>query len=444
MDPARAFRSQLARRIFSLMALAAPAVALVDSSGCGGDTQTGQGGASTQSSSSLLDPSTGTGTTVMRCFAWPQAGTGGAGGAGGTMSSTSGAGGAGGTAGAGGTNIPPCPDQMEALNYIPMQGCGSTVQSLGTFDGAQCCYTVFENSCATGRPYLDGGEPVMANALQLSPGSSSWTHGLEPNTQKLSAGLREKLQKAWTHDALGEHASIASFGRFALELMAVGAPAELLEAAHQAALDEIQHARLCFALASAYAGQSLAPSGFPFEGTELKLGVDLADIAQRAAREGCIGETLAAVQAAEQCALATDPALKEALARIAEDEARHAELAYKTVAWAIKIGGKRVKDAVAQVLSETCAPSGLEQGENWEQEMLDHGRLSPSMIQASASRVLREIVRPALMALVGSPYDGERQAPGGETCPSFGAGFGGAFTKGPQGVLSSAKSLGNA
>ncbi len=396
MDHTRGFRLQLAQRLFTLMALSAPAVAIADLSGCGGDTQTGQGGSSSQSSSSLLDPSTGTGTTVMRCFAWPQAGTGGAGGMGGAMSGT---GGAGGMGGAGGAAIPPCPDQMEALNYLPIAGCGATVETLGTFDGAQCCYTVFENSCATGRPYIEQGQPITA---QVHAGLSAWSADLKPKVQHLSPETLERLHREWTRDALGEHASIASFGRFALELMAAGAPAHLLEAAHRAALDEIQHAKLCFALASAYAGHALEPAAFPFENDQMALSSNLADIAVRAAREGCIGETIAAVQAAEQLAVARDPAVKQALQLIADDEARHAELAYKTVAWAIQTGGRRVKDAVAHVLAEACAeflmPCG--ESEDWSQDLLDHGRLSPSMIQSSAARVLRDVVRPALMALV--------------------------------------------
>jgi hypothetical protein len=44
-----------------------------------------------------------------------------------------------------------------------------------------------------------------------------------------------------------------------LELLALGAPAELVEKAHVAALDEIEHARICFALASAYGGERYGP-----------------------------------------------------------------------------------------------------------------------------------------------------------------------------------------
>src|SRR6202042_477762 len=124
-------------------------------------------------------------------------------------------------------------------------------------------------------------------------------------------------------------------------LLAAGAPADLVALAHSAALDEIQHARLCFALASAYAGEEIAPGPFPL-GSEVRVGADLKSLAASTFAEGCVGETVAAVVASAQLAQATDPAVRAALAEIAADEARHAELAWRTVAWAVQTGGIEV------------------------------------------------------------------------------------------------------
>ncbi len=76
----------------------------------------------------------------------------------------------------------------------------------------------------------------------------------------------------------------------------------------------------------------------------------LARLAVSTLKEGCIGETVAAVIAAEQLARATDPAVRAALAGIAADEARHAELAWRTVAWAMDTGGPAVREAVDAAL----------------------------------------------------------------------------------------------
>ena len=57
----------------------------------------------------------------------------------------------------------------------------------------------------------------------------------------VSAGVALNASKAqaWRLSGLAEHSSVAAFARAALELMAVGAPAELGADAHQAAIDEV-------------------------------------------------------------------------------------------------------------------------------------------------------------------------------------------------------------
>jgi hypothetical protein len=62
--------------------------------------------------------------------------------------------------------------------------------------------------------------------------------------------LRRRLAERWSRAALAEHASIASFARFTLQLLRGG-------------LDEIEHARLSFRVASVFAGRSLGPGPLP-------------------------------------------------------------------------------------------------------------------------------------------------------------------------------------
>jgi hypothetical protein len=56
-----------------------------------------------------------------------------------------------------------------------------------------------------------------------------------------------------------EHASVAAFARFVLELLSAGAPLELVEGAGDAMRDELRHTQICFGLASAYAGAPIGP-----------------------------------------------------------------------------------------------------------------------------------------------------------------------------------------
>ncbi len=73
---------------------------------------------------------------------------------------------------------------------------------------------------------------------------TSWSHRRASTT----TGTRGSPSTAF------EHASVAAFARLAIDRMIHGAPAELVDAAHVAARDEIRHAQQCYGIASAFAG----------------------------------------------------------------------------------------------------------------------------------------------------------------------------------------------
>jgi hypothetical protein len=221
-----------------------------------------------------------------------------------------------------------------------------------------------------------------------------------PLVTHLPRALREELADAWLEDALLEHASIASFARLSLELLAVGAPADLCEATHRAALDEIRHAGLCFALAAAYRGEPVAPTALPITG-DLRLASSLTALAVSTFQEGCVGETIAALVAEEQLARATDPAVRAALAVIAEDEARHAELAWRIVAWAVRAGGSGVQSAIASAIEgmTMCAPLPAANPRAPVGEMEQHGRIGREILAMVQSRALDEVVLPSARAM---------------------------------------------
>src|SRR5262245_52773660 len=57
--------------------------------------------------------------------------------------------------------------------------------------------------------------------------------------------------RRWARAAQYEHASVASFARFSLELLALGAPSDLIARAHRAAIDELEHTELALGVARA-------------------------------------------------------------------------------------------------------------------------------------------------------------------------------------------------
>jgi hypothetical protein len=149
-----------------------------------------------------------------------------------------------------------------------------------------------------------------------------------PFADRLAEIRTDAKPSIWLRRAREEHASIASFARHLLEMMAMGAPVDLLQAISKAQLDEVRHTQLCLQRARADGcdavlgalDTSLPPR---LGGLAVALGVAL---------EGCVNETLAATRMAESAQQATgDDAIL--LAQIAEDETEHACLAWRTLTW---------------------------------------------------------------------------------------------------------------
>jgi hypothetical protein len=180
--------------------------------------------------------------------------------------------------------------------------------------------------------------------------------------------------------------------------MSLGAPPELIERATQAMADETAHAKLCFALASRYRGKSVGPGPLAVEGSLDSM--SLQEIVILTIREGCIGETVAAIEAAEAAEHATDPVVRAALHRISADETRHAELAWRFVRWAIeRFGPETLEVARAEFLR--CAPVAASDEPliASDRDLLAHGVLPEAARRALRAEVLTRVVGPCARAL---------------------------------------------
>jgi hypothetical protein len=124
-----------------------------------------------------------------------------------------------------------------------------------------------------------------------------------------------------------ERASVAAFEVLSRELEAHDAPRGLRARAKRAARDEVRHARVLGALARREEARvprvRIRPRGPR----------DLEAVAMENAVEGCVRETFGAAVAMLQAKNAVDDEVRAAMLRIAEDEARHAELSWDVAAW---------------------------------------------------------------------------------------------------------------
>jgi hypothetical protein len=257
-----------------------------------------------------------------------------------------------------------------------------------------CCYAVTSGTCC-GRPFLVEGESRVA-PVRRGKGWSGDARAIDPTA--LEARTRAALAEGWLEDARLEHASVAAFARFVLQLLSLGAPRSLVERAQAAIGDEIRHAAICFELASRYAGVELEPGPLPLDG--VLAGDDLAGIAALVVREGCVGETVAAAIAAEQAHLASDPTLAALLDSIAEDETRHAELAWAFVQWAVATGGVPVRAAVERAFETAARCSTTCTGASNDDPLATHGRLGHDARTALALQIQRTVIEPCGRALL--------------------------------------------
>jgi hypothetical protein len=247
-----------------------------------------------------------------------------------------------------------------------------------------------------GRPFLVQNTARTATLVVGSGGAPGEVQSFAPRDPD-----ERRVADHWARAGLMEHASIAAFARFALQLLHLGAPRQLLEASQRAMQDETEHARLCFALAERYLGAPVGAGALRMNGALLDL--DFESIVALCFREGCVGETVAALEARVARDHATDPEVQRVLDRIAPDEEQHAELAWKFIRWALSEKPAltrallaRELRALADELAAPAAPSTTEPGAP------GYGLLAESERARIRRAALRDIVLPCAEAVLGA------------------------------------------
>ncbi|MCB9778177.1 MAG: ferritin-like domain-containing protein [Alphaproteobacteria bacterium] len=268
-------------------------------------------------------------------------------------------------------------------------------------DGA-CCwqysFRVLEDDLTEGRPFLVHGRARTAGPAVRD----DWAATLAP--APVPASLVPVLAEHWRRAGRMEHASVAAFARFSLALLHHGAPPDLVADAQRAALDEVGHARLCYGLAQALDGQAVGPG--PLDCSAALDGeLDAAQLVRTLVVEGCVGETLAALEAAEAARRAEDPVVAEILQRIAADEARHAALAWRALQWFLSS-----RPELAAVVAEASEPPHIRSVEDAASSLDAYGRLSAATRARVRAIGWRTAVAPMLQSAAhGVPRQDERQ-----------------------------------
>lgn len=198
---------------------------------------------------------------------------------------------------------------------------------------------------------------------------------LEP----LSESDRANSAKFWSEIGRSEHAAIASFGLYAQQLLAVGAPMDMVREAFLAADEEMGHAALSFALAEGFANARCpVPT---YEQHNLSVSPSFEALIRETVNHGSLEETLGALDAARKAHPATldsatfaaaeipsqDPIVQAVWARIAVDEAHHASFGWRVLQWALKADRNRALPIMQESLSLVLRDK---RREGWPQEDL--------------------------------------------------------------------------
>jgi len=251
-------------------------------------------------------------------------------------------------------------------------------------DPTMCCYVSFSNCqrryggrrggrVMIGRPLRDeDGQWITANAIE----SSAWTREPAERTAHDARDENEALATFFANGAALEHASVAEFARLSLALLALGAPPDLVEDAHRAAIDEIAHAKTCFSLASRFSGRDVGPAALDVSRASREH--TIASVARDALVDGCLGEAAASIELRAMARDARAADVADALSSMADDEERHAALAWRIVRFAMACDADATRAELTRFARD-----------------LDTRDLTPA-----ESVLARDVIRPCLDALL--------------------------------------------
>ncbi|MEM1033900.1 MAG: ferritin-like domain-containing protein, partial [Myxococcota bacterium] len=165
-----------------------------------------------------------------------------------------------------------------------------------------------------------------------------------------AGGDRREIGAELAAMAALEAASVPAFERLARELEAHGAPGALVQRALEARDDERRHARTMAGLARDFGTRVRSWS----KATSLPVRSRRA-MGRENAAEGCVHEAYGAATALFQSHRAQDDAIRAAFAVIADEELRHAALAWDVHAWLLATADAAEREALTTTMTEALA-----------------------------------------------------------------------------------------
>lgn len=208
------------------------------------------------------------------------------------------------------------PNQVTAITTVPGDACGADANTFRVILSVDASGVATENE----RLHLWTGPTGCVG--RFPEGVSR-----DQATAVLQAGFADE-GAYFAHMAYAEEAAVHAFATLAEELAAHGAPSDLIADLDRARQDEIRHTRMATKLARSWGRDPVRPTV-----TRAPRLRSLEEVALENAVEGCVRETYGAVLGVHQGATAAKASVRTVMARVAEDELRHADVSWRLAEW---------------------------------------------------------------------------------------------------------------
>jgi len=257
--------------------------------------------------------------------------------------------------------------------------------------------------------------PMRAEYARLMRGFHRPIPWEETHAPKLDAGMRAELARIWGERIPTEYRSITGFSTLSFDLIAAGAPVDLVAVCHRVCIDELRHTELAVRMVEVYGGHQ---PELPREISSLPADESLTAVAQ-ACRSAivlsCLGETFACTELAMLRERAVDPVVRGVLTVFLADEIVHARIGWAYLAHAFKTADAVTRRSVAEAIPTYVAGiaanlfgtddrAAAVDVTNDDERLFAHGVCSMAEEQALYRKFVPEIFIPALRA-VGVPID---------------------------------------
>jgi hypothetical protein len=217
------------------------------------------------------------------------------------------------------------------------------------------------------------------------------------------------LGHSWREAGVTAHGAAAAQAEFAVGLLRLAAPADLLRGAARGMLDEAALSAACLGLAGRYGAAQVRLSPIPRRDSAPE--VDRNELVLSTLRRGCVAAAVEASCAREALEHCQDAAVREVLLQMEHGRARTAQLSWRFMGWALRETGRELADQVrVAVLTTLGAQASVPQLSVRDRQLLRHGVLGAAQRLAIEQRVLRDVVLPCMENTLARAVRGGRAA----------------------------------